>query len=200
MAIGGTSYSSWGGAIKQPAAPDPYAGLGPGWRKTGTTPWSGPANPLGPYNSTLGRDTTLYRQPGSGDSPWLALNKSQNALATQTQMDNAAESSRAGLGSAWNELAAKGGSRGGAAERLASDADSTLQTNKQLAMTEGRRADLASSISDEQWNRENQRTDVANTIADRTARNTYDLNKYGQEMQGWAAQQMSQAIKDSGKK
>jgi hypothetical protein len=144
-------------------------------------------------------------------SPWykMALEKQgleQNRLLGQTQQQQAGQ-----LAQARSNLAMRGGLSGGAAERMArAGAESGLLAaqnvrgagaleRSQLGM---QGADLASRLGQFNIGQQSQ-TDLTNLqaqIANLAAQENRKLQKYGEQMKGYAAERTSEGIGSGGKK
>lgn len=168
------------------------------WGGLSFNPAAGPTQPLGPYNPTVGPQQNLYRQPGAGDSPWLALQKEQIGANTGRAVDTAHAGAAGAGANAWNQLATMGGVRSGAAQNLAGQTALAGDLSAQDARFKGSDQALQAGITDATNNAANQRFDVENQIKDAQMRNEYNLNKYNTEMGGWAAQQQANATRNSG--
>jgi len=190
-----------GGAYNTTKAAAKGAGLNgskpapmPGSKSLGWNPWEGPKKPLGPYESTVGGQDSLYRDPSSGDSPWLGMQKQQITARTGQDQDRARTSAASAGASAWNQLAQMGGVRSGTGQNIAENAAYTGMLAAQDAGFQGSDQMMSAGLADAEKNANNQRFDVTNRIADAKGRNDYKANKYGTEMQAWSAGQLAKGM------
>lgn len=141
-----------------------------------------------PRKIDLGQNQ-LYRQPGSGDSPWLSMMKQSQEAAMAQSRDQLGRQIGSQQQTAWDRMASSGGLSSGARERAAADAQMLGFEGQQRLGQEGRKtlADLA--VADEDFNRQNQRLDVENRNAQAQRQLEYALRDW--EMRGKLAASQS---------
>lgn len=128
-----------------------------------------------------------------------------NALNQQTAqgMNNAAQSNMGAQAQARTALATRGGLGGGAALRLAQSGQQNLANARQDVGSAA--AQGAQGIQQKQYDigREAEKANVGNLIKNQAGLNEFDLKKYGDQMQAWAADKSANAqaaAANSGKK
>ena len=145
------------------------------------------------------------------ESPWLRAAMQKQASEQSMLLDQANRNSMAGSAQARAALAAKGGLRTGAAERLAGASGNDLALMRQNILGQGALergnlgmtgANLATDIS--RFNAGNIQTadtqNVQNRLQNINDQNQWNKFKYGEEMKLKGAGMSSQAIANAGKK
>lgn len=152
----------------------------------------------GNYPKVVSSQTTTYRPPGSGASPWLNLsNQLEDNKAQQLKAQAAGQQGVANT-SAWNQLASSGGASGGARERMAyGGAQQGAQAMNQIGADTARNK-LGLGVQDQEWNQQAQQKDADRKMQDAQMRNQFNLQKYQLGGQASAAQVLAQAQAASG--
>lgn len=153
---------------------------------------------LGEYQSIM--PSRLYRQPGSGPSPWLSMAEKNQRLDESQLQQGAALKSNADASQAMNRLAMTRGLSSGAQERLASEGAQNASNLWAKIGAEGMGARGKLGIQDEDWNRGNQRLDYQAEMQDKAAKNLFDLERYKEKMRAWGAGETAAAQENAGKK
>lgn len=189
---------------------------------------TGAARPDRPeYGSMLGPDGKLQDQfvmkggdifnqqkalaMSEGDTPWAQAMRQQEQMATQGRYGQAGQQSNAAVSQAQNRLAMKGGLRGGAAERLASQGANQLMMAKQDIAKQSQlnqmniglqdyqmKQNLAGQLLPQEQNIMGQ--NVGTYKQEHLGKNYFDMTQYKEDMASWAAKQQGQAVRSSGGK
>lgn len=173
------------------------------------------------------RGINKYREEAlrSGPSTWAQLaSAQQDELARQARGQAVAEN-MGQMAGARSQLAMRGGINSGARERIATSGMRNAMDASQNALRQANANKMQIGINDEQ-NRMNQlqalpgmentavqpdldriklwgqgrQFDVQNQIGETDKENLFNMNRYQQQMQAWAANKQANATENSGKK
>lgn len=133
-----------------------------------------------------------YKLSNGDQYTQLAQNRLTQDLANSR--DRASMQGAGNLANARNQMASRGGLSGGAAALL-NRQSMTDQTNAQQGIT-GQGLQSQQNIGEKQFDigREAEKTNLSNLIGDRQGLNSFNQNKYNQQMAEWAANQSANAM------
>lgn len=173
----------------------------------------------GPYDTTFGIDRMKTMvDTASQDSPWVKMALEKQALDQQNAAQSAFTDAIKSGAQARAGLAARGGLRGGAGERLSRssfrDAMLNMQDVNRLGMTqrqdiglqgEGMRLDMLKQLPGAELASAGYRTgvdqfNIGNRITDLARRGEHERFGYGEGMRAKGAAMSAQAIENAGKK
>lgn len=163
-------------------------------------------------------DTLNQKATQQGASPWLQMQLQKQNMEQQQGLSHAASQSAGATAGARANLAMKGGLSGGAAERVARGGAQDLNAQRQNIAQTGSTNRVNLGIQDESNKNQllgqavgaNQaqnaqaigigQFNAANTLAENNANNSFNMNKYQEQMKSYGAGNTANAIASGGKK